>query len=118
MTGNIVKRRFCESCIPLRATIGKGFLSRTKADLFAKCRSWQSARAKIQKHARQTYIASGRPMICGICGYSEHVEICHIREVADFSPEAKLREVNAPLNLAALCPNHHWEFDHGLLLLT
>lgn len=24
-------------------------------------------------------------------------------------------EVNAYTNLSLLCPNHHWEFDHGLI---
>jgi predicted restriction endonuclease len=23
--------------------------------------------------------------------------------------------VNAESNLVPLCPNHHWEFDHGLI---
>jgi hypothetical protein len=34
--------------------------------------------------------------------------------VKDFPPEAKLTEINAIDNLVALCPTHHWEFDHPL----
>ena len=54
---------------------------------------------------------------CIACGYSKHVEVCHIRAVADFSGTALLEEINQDTNLVGLCPNHHWEFDHGLLEL-
>lgn len=36
----------------------------------------------------------------------------------DFAPDALLAEVNTQANLIALCPNHHWEFDHGRLNLS
>jgi hypothetical protein len=52
---------------------------------------------------------------CSNCGYSKHVELCHIRPVSDFPESAKLSEVNAELNNIVLCRNCHWEFDHGLL---
>lgn len=47
----------------------------------------------------------------------KHVEIAHIRAVADFSDEDLLSEINHPDNLVGLCPNHHWEYDNGLLNL-
>lgn len=51
---------------------------------------------------------------CERCGYDKHVEIAHIRSISDFPETAMLSKVNARSNLMALCPNCHWEFDHGL----
>jgi len=60
---------------------------------------------------------SGSPAACQICGYSLHVEIAHRRPVSDFPDSATMKEINDIANLIILCPNHHWEFDHGLLNL-
>jgi hypothetical protein len=67
--------------------------------------------AVIRGHARTIIGNLGKA--CAVCSYDLHVEACHIRPVAEFPPEATLAEINAPLNLVWLCPNHHWEFDHG-----
>jgi predicted restriction endonuclease len=56
-------------------------------------------------------------MACAICGYNQHVEAAHRRPVSDFPDEATVSEINEPANLVYLCPNHHWEHDHGLLTL-
>ena len=37
--------------------------------------------------------------------------------VSDFDDSALISEINSKDNLIALCPNHHWEYDHGLLKL-
>ena len=50
-----------------------------------------------------------------ICGYDKHYEIAHIKPVSDFEDDALITEINSIDNLIALCPNHHWEFDNGLL---
>lgn len=52
---------------------------------------------------------------CAYCGYSKHVELAHIKPVSSFSPDSTLGEINSPSNVVQLCPNHHWELDHGLL---
>lgn len=52
-------------------------------------------------------------MPCKRCGYSLHVELAHIKPMADFPETATLGEVNAPENIIPLCPNCHWEFDNG-----
>lgn len=52
---------------------------------------------------------------CEVCGYTKHVELCHIKPVRDFDSHATLGEINHPTNMRVLCPNHHWEFDNGLL---
>lgn len=70
--------------------------------------------AKVRGLARGAYKG---PLGCAACGYSLHVDICHIRPVADFPDDATLREVNAPENLVALDKRCHWEFDNGYLTI-
>ena len=69
----------------------------------------------IRGNAHTIYKRSGKPKVCAICGYSKHIEICHIKDIAEFSLNTPIAEINSPNNLVALCPNHHWEFDHDLL---
>lgn len=54
-------------------------------------------------------------VVCKVCGYSLHVEVCHIRKIASFPADTLISEINALENLIVLCPNHHWEFDNGHL---
>lgn len=58
-----------------------------------------------------------RQLPCQKCGYSAHVELAHIKPLSEFNSNAILAEVNNPRNILVLCPNHHWEFDHGILNL-
>lgn len=51
---------------------------------------------------------------CAKCGYSIHVELCHIKSVASFKSTDKVKDVNSYANLIQLCPNCHWEFDHKM----
>lgn len=69
-----------------------------------------SAFALIRNRART--VVKYRPQICANCGYSKHVECCHIRPISDFSYNSMLSEINHPDNLLLLCPNCHWEHDH------
>lgn len=64
--------------------------------------------------ARETYFEH-HPKECLICGYSLHVEVCHIVGIAEFPRTATVAEVNKLSNLAGLCRNHHWELDNGYL---
>jgi 5-methylcytosine-specific restriction endonuclease McrA len=66
------------------------------------CRSWNSS---LQKQP------------CQKCGYSLHVEFCHIQPITAFPEETELAVINDPSNIIVLCRNCHWEFDHGLLKL-
>jgi predicted restriction endonuclease len=45
------------------------------------------------------------------------VDIAHRKPVSKFSDDTRVSEINDISNLAALCKNHHWEFDHGTLEL-
>lgn len=51
---------------------------------------------------------------CIECKYSHHIEIAHKKPIADFDYSTMLSIINNPDNLLPLCPNCHWEFDHGL----
>lgn len=55
---------------------------------------------------------------CASCGYSKHVELCHIKSVSSFSADSKIRDINSSSNLIQLCPNCHWEFDNNKLSLN
>lgn len=74
--------------------------------------------AKIRGNSRYNYSRSHQPMSCKVCGYSTHVDICHIKDLKDFQMSTTIAEVNHIDNLVALCKNHHWEFDNGHLNLS
>jgi hypothetical protein len=69
----------------------------------------------VRGHARAVFKETGLPSACSICGYSRHVELHHIKSIGLFANEAKGSEINSLLNLSVLCPNHHWEADHGFV---
>lgn len=75
--------------------------------------SWRNAH--IREFARRWH--KDKTQACQVCGYSKHVEIAHIRPLASFDQSAKLSEVNSPNNVVGLCPNCHWEFDNGWLVV-
>jgi hypothetical protein len=124
-------RHFCESCLTevksensRRSAIQQGqnglpkpLYEMTKGELRKHHPSYHYFKIQIDKDARALYKRSGQPYVCKACGYSHHVQICHIREIKDFPDSALISEINAITNLAALCPNHHWELDHGILKL-
>lgn len=88
----------------------------TKGEAFQKY-GWHAARSHINEKARHKYWRAGKMTVCSRCSYTNHVEVAHIRGIADFSDETPIREINDLSNLLALCRNHHWELDHGLLKL-
>ena len=93
------------------------FMTQTKGQLFDRRRNWQSARSTIRKYATLIYFEVNEERICKACGYSHYIEVCHIRPVSEFPRETLISEINDISNLVGLCPNCHWEFDHGILLL-
>ncbi len=94
-------------------------LNITKKEFFDNCKSWQSARSVIQRSARFIYNNLVCKKECLKCHYNNHYEVCHIKSVSSFDDKANiLNEINNVNNLIALCPNHHWEFDNGLLTIN
>jgi len=69
--------------------------------------------AAIRDNARR--VTSNRQQECQKCGYNKHVEVCHVKDIKDFPLTALVGEINSKDNLILLCPNCHWELDHGLL---
>ena len=70
---------------------------------------------KTDSVAQKNYDNAGLPYTCAICGYSNHIEIAHIKAVSEFDDNTLISEIDNPNNLIGLCPNHNWEFDNGLL---
>lgn len=89
--------------------------SQTKGELFSNRSNYQSARGSIRRHAQNIFEKSVKEKKCAVCGYDKHYEVAHIKAVADFDDTILISEINDINNLIALCPNHHWEYDNGLL---
>lgn len=92
-------------------------LDKTKGELFKERKNWQSARTAIRKLAQKIYLANVKTPKCSICGYSHHVEVAHIKAVSEFDDNTLISEINSIDNLIGLCPNHHWEYDNGIIKL-
>jgi RNA polymerase-binding transcription factor DksA len=103
-SGQTLKREVCDDCRASRLT---------KADIFSR-NTPSSSHSVIRSHARAVYLKTHPKLVCEVCSYSRHAEVCHKKPVKDFPPETKLTKINAANNLVALCPNHHWEFDHPI----
>jgi hypothetical protein len=89
----------------------------SKEYLFLNSKNWQSARTTIRKHAALVFEESKIEKKCFYCGYDKTIEIAHIKSVSSFSKDSLIKDINALNNIIALCPNHHWEYDHGLITL-
>lgn len=104
---------YCNKCY-----IEKHFIShKTLADATGN-RKDSNRYTGIRGNGRLVYRDSGQPQCCKYCGYSKHVEICHIKDIANFPPDTLISEINDIANLVALCRNHHWELDHKLLTIN
>jgi hypothetical protein len=110
--GKFSKQKYCNDCLYVD-TIG----GRAKGELFVNRKNWQSARSTIQKHARMIYKQENKIIRCKVCDYDNYVEVCHIKAVSEFSNDTLISDINNINNLIGLCPNHHWEFDNGLLII-
>ncbi len=109
---------YCEECSRRKQFTSKRLYS--MENTLGELRSLYSIsqyHAKIRGMSRSEYKLHLLPLECYHCGYTLHVDVCHVKAVKDFAPSSTLREVNSVSNLIALCRNHHWEFDNGHLLL-
>jgi hypothetical protein len=105
-------RKYCKSCFTLKfsakdITLKEAIYTHThKASAYSLVRSRARMTEKMKNNKK-----------CYNCGYDKHVEVCHINPISSFSEDTLLSVINHDQNLIALCPNCHWEFDHGLLKL-
>jgi 5-methylcytosine-specific restriction endonuclease McrA len=105
-------KKYCSSCFK-KSNNYKDWSSITLGDVF-KDRTVYQAHARVRSVARSFYSQSGRDKVCNKCSYSKFVEICHIKPLSKFSKDTPISVINSTDNLVALCPNCHWEHDHGL----
>lgn len=71
----------------------------------------------IRYHAREVMHNAKVPPSCKVCGYTFYTEVCHKKSISLFLDTDKISDVNALSNLVYLCPNHHKEFDRGLIVV-
>ena len=105
------RRSYCDNCVPNKIDWSKVSYSELRA------RYKYQRNSRIRGLARSVYLRSGRPKSCMVCGYNKCFNVCHKRPVSTFSPDDKIPTINDIDNLIALCPNHHWELDNGILIL-
>lgn len=86
-----------------------------KISVLGKHPSWLSGYIRIYNRSWNQDLSK---KACQKCGYINHVELSHIKAISSFPKTATLGEVNDPGNILILCPNHHWEYDHGLITLS
>lgn len=102
------QRKYCENCFLLLFRID----SRSIEELSSSNKDMQNRFNRIRLNAKYVMDRNCVLKSCLCCGYSRHVEICHIRAISDFPVDTKILVVNSLYNLMYLCPNCHWEFDN------
>jgi len=111
-SGKFAHKRICRPCAELRkihGTVGSR-LRETKGQVYAAL-GYSKGRIKIRDHAARMFLRHHK-YECAVCGYTKHVEACHIKSVASFSDSTLIIVINDPKNLIGLCPTHHWEYDN------
>ena len=96
---------------------GKTWKAHTKKELFDAL-GYSKAQSSIRIMARKRAKLTGVSDKCFICGYSTFVDVAHIVSVSSFSDHVTIDIINSADNLIGLCPNHHREFDAGLINLS
>lgn len=116
------RRTRCFDCHPLNTKYSKDDIN--KAIPIGQYQNKESVKNKhpswLNAHIRYFNRKWNKNLIdlpCKNCLYDKFVELAHIKPVSSFSSDALLGEVNHHNNVIQLCPNCHWEFDHGLLSL-
>lgn len=99
----------CKACNPLLVD----WNSVTYENLTGK-RAYQK-NSRIRNMARAIYNKLDGAKACVVCGYSTHYHVCHVKPISSFPEDTPISVINDPSNLIALCPNHHWELDNGLI---
>ncbi len=110
------KRKYCISCKKEYSPNYKDWSLVTIEQHFKNLPNFQ-ANSRIRALGKGIYKKSKKNFSCLNCGYSKHVEICHIKPISSFDRNTTISQVNDINNLVALCPNCHWELDNGFLKL-
>lgn len=111
----------CEACYIEYKNRSQAYMNCTLADyqsmpsVAGKHPSWINSHVRSFARSWNSHLTK---IPCQKCGYSKHVELCHIIPISQWPKTARLGDVNHQDNLLALCRNHHWEFDHKHLALS
>lgn len=105
--------KFCRSCIKNKKHYHGIPIENHTIESVSKV-SGSNKYSRIRDHARNVY-KKLNGISCENCNYSKHIEICHKKAISSFPKDTIISEVNDRKNIIFLCPNCHWEFDHGLL---
>jgi|10_taG_2_1085330.scaffolds.fasta_scaffold39731_3 hypothetical protein len=103
--GSWSRKKVCDTC--------RSIDSMTFGSLKRRRHSLRAVQSIIRNHARLIYGKANKVLECYICSYDATVHIAHIKAVQEFSDDDLIVDINNINNLMALCPNHHWEHDHG-----
>lgn len=109
---NYTGRRLCDDCNPNKMDWSKITYGEAKTK-----RTYQ-VNSRIRELARTAYEKSDKPKKCVHCGYDKYYEIHHIKNISSFDDSTPVSEINNLDNLIALCPNCHWEIEHGIFSLS
>lgn len=101
------RRTRCDDCYMPDKTLGDAIYRRHHAS---------SAYSLVRTRARSIAKSLGWSS-CKNCKYDKHIEIAHVKPISDFTEDTLISIINDPSNLLPLCPNCHWEFDNGLLII-
>lgn len=107
------KSQHCKGC---RVSVLDGM---TKAEAYATSKSWGAKNAEaIRQHAKRLAKRLGIDMSrCEACGKDGYTDLCHLKAIKDFPPEAPVSEINCRENLSAMCPPCHRMHDTGMMRL-
>jgi len=107
-------RSYCKECFSL-------YTLNTRLDLDSLTKKevliLSHAHQKLRVDSRRKKLEADPQAFCVVCGYSLFVDVAHIKAIASFPDEAMVQEMNDISNLVYLCPNHHREFDCGVISL-
>lgn len=95
---------FCNMEMGMKNRIMKDAIKRSGAN------TYDAIRQNARVYSKYFY-----PALCMRCGYDKHYEVCHIKDLKDFSRDETFYQINHKSNLIHLCCNCHWEFDKGLI---
>jgi predicted restriction endonuclease len=101
------RRKYCDNCVNAIQPLKLSDYTTKGSNKFS----------SIRKLARKKYIKNKKELKCFFCNYNKHVEISHIKAIISFESDTLISDINDLNNLIALCPNCHWEFDNGLLVI-
>lgn len=98
------RSKTCKLCVSLKDVPLRDLLYHNlhKSGTYSLIRS--QARSKAEKLGWNS---------CIECGYNKHIQIAHVKAISSFKLDTLVSVINDESNLLPLCPNCHWEFDHG-----